>query len=175
MNNRRGIAEVVVLFFAIFIALFMCVLLESNTSLFMQNRKTLGQLQAYYLAQSALQHAILKLRLLPKETYDAFRAGATVPFPDVDSDLHPQIRFARSSGQDWSLYVPGVDIDTGPIDGKYELKAIRLESSLNGMSLVQDGYQLEVQATVRGTGNMTFVDGVSEQIIVSRFTGDVGL
>ncbi len=174
MNERQGIAIVVVLLFAVSIALFMFILIGSNTNLSLQNRKTLGQLQAYFLAQSALQHAILKLRLLPKETYDAFQAGATKPYPDVESDLHPRLRLTRPASDDWSLYTPGVSLEASPIEGKYALKEIRLESSLDGMSLVQDGYRLEVEAAVRGTGGMTFSDGVAEQIIISRFTGGIG-
>lgn len=174
MKSRRGIAVAVVLFFAVSIALFMYVLVGSNTNLAVQNKKTLGQLQAYYLAQSALQHAMLKLRFLPKETYEAFKAGSTAPYPDVESDLHPQIRFVKPAGEDWSLYSSAADDPASSVDGRYQLKSIRLESSLDGMSMVQDGYELEVEATVKGTGNMTHADSVKEQIIISRFTGGIG-
>lgn len=167
-------AVAVVLVFALAIALFMYALIGSGTNLAVQNKKTLGQLQAYYLAQSALQHAMLKLRFLPKETFEAFNAGATKPYPDVESDLHPQIRFTKPAGDDWTLYAVGADDGASPVDGKYELKAIRLDSSLDGMSMVQDGYELEVEATVKGTGGMTHTDSVKEQIIISRFTGGIG-
>ncbi len=174
MNCRRGIAVVVVLCFAVTIALFMYALVGSNTNLAVQNKKTLGQLQAYYLAQSAIQHAILKLRLLPKETFDAFDAGSTAPYPDVESDAHPQVRFSKNPVPYWSLYSLGAGATDGPLDGSYQLKSIKLESSLGGMKMVQDGYEIEVQATVRGTGNMVFSDSIKEEIIVSRFTGGIG-
>lgn len=174
MNDRRGMAVVVVLFFAVTIALLMYMLVGSNTTLSLQNKKTLGQLQAYYLAQSALQHAMLKLRFLPKETYDAFAAGSTAPYPDVESDLHPQIRLTKPSGDNWSLYAAGADDSECPVEGKYLLRSIRLDSSLDGMSMVQDGYELEAEATVKGTGGLTHTDSVKEQIIISRFTGGIG-
>lgn len=174
MKNRRGMAVAVVLFFAISIALFMYMLADSNTNLSLQNKKTLGQLQAYYLAQSALQHVMLKLRFLPKESYEAFAAGATAPYPDVESDLHPQIHLAKPSGADWSLYAAPADELTCPVEGTYRLKSIRLDSSLDGMSMVQDAYDLEVEATVKGTGGLTHTDSVKEQIIISRFTGGIG-
>lgn len=174
MKNRRGMAVAVVLFFAVCIALLMYMLVGSNTNLSLQNKKTLGQLQAYYLAQSALQHVLLKLRFLPKETYEAFKAGSTAPYPDVESDLHPQIRFKKPAGADWTLYSAGDDDTASPVEGSYTLKSIRLESSLDGMSMVQDGYDLDVEATVKGTGGLTHTDSVKEQIIISRFTGGIG-
>ncbi len=174
MKNRRGMAVAVVLFFAISIALFMYMLVGSNTTLSLQNKKTLGQLQAYYLAQSALQHAMLKLRFLPKETYEAFAAGATAPYPDVESDLHPQIHLAKPAEENWSLYTSAADDPACPIEGKYQLKSIRLDSSLDGMSMVQDAYELQVEAKVKGTGGLTHTDFVKEQIIISRFTGGIG-
>ncbi len=174
MKNRHGMAVAVVLFFAVCIAILMYMLVGSNTNLSLQNKKTLGQLQAYYLAQSALQHVMLKLRFLPKETYDAFKAGSTTPYPDVESDLHPQIRFKKSVETDYSLYSAGVDDVASPVEGAYVLKSIKLDSSLDGMSMVQDGYELEVEATVKGTGGLTHTDSVKEQIIISRFTGGIG-
>ena len=36
-----------------------------------QNLMTFQQLKAYYLAQAAIQHALLKVRILPNEVYDA--------------------------------------------------------------------------------------------------------
>ncbi|HOT27023.1 MAG TPA: hypothetical protein PLU72_02465 [Candidatus Ozemobacteraceae bacterium] len=174
VKSRRGMAVAVVLFFAVSIMLFMYMLVGSNTNLSLQNKKTLGQLQAYYLAQSALQHVMLKLRFLPKETYEAFAAGATVPYPDVESDLHPQLRLTKPAGENWSLYASSVDDSSCPVEGKYQLTSIRLDSSLDGMSMVQDGYELEVTATVKGTGGLTHTDSVKEQIIISRFTGGIG-
>ncbi|NLI78752.1 MAG: hypothetical protein GX442_20220 [Candidatus Riflebacteria bacterium] len=172
MGRRRGLAVVVVLFFGFAMGLLVYFLIGANANLSLQNRKTIGQLQAYYLAHSAFQHVQLKLRLLPQETYDAFEGGAGSPYPDVDSDLHPAIRFGPAAPKA-SLFDSDQIVPEDPFDGRYQLVKLTFDSSTQAMKHVQDGYSVEVRATAKGNAQMTFEETLSEKVIVSRFTGGI--
>lgn len=71
LENRRGIAIPVVLLFCF------CTLVYAGTVIYFrkevkqENMINVNFLQANFLAQSAVQHSLLKFRLLPQEAYDA--------------------------------------------------------------------------------------------------------
>ena len=67
LNKRKGIAVVLVLLFAISIAIIMFTVIKSTTNLGFQTKQTIYEMQAYYLAHSAMQYGKLLISLMPKE------------------------------------------------------------------------------------------------------------
>jgi len=71
VKSRRGMAIPIVLLFCF------CTLIYAGTVIYLrkevkqENVINVNFLQANFLAQSAVQHALLKFRLLPQEAYDA--------------------------------------------------------------------------------------------------------
>lgn len=177
MSKRRGIAIVVVLFFAFSIAIILFFMAQSNTNLAYQNKQTVYQMQAYYLAQSALQHAKLQLRLLPKETYEFFKLNGTGnPYRYIDSSQYPPLAMGVFSKEkvEYDLFKEGKAPDElFPYGGKYYVEDLQLHGSHDLMKLTQDGYKITVKSEVDGGRNKTFNDELSEVVIVSRFTGGI--
>ena len=175
MKNRKGVAVMVVLFFCFAIATVLYVLISSNVNLAYQNRKTLLQLQAYYMAHSGLQHAKLKLRLLPKETFDVFSGGGNFPVKDLDSSLQGVLNVSCALGDKFTLFDDAVQIlpTDSPYQGRYWVESgdIRLSSSHKSMALVQDGYQIKVNGTVVAGMKKEGAETIEEEVIVSRFSG----
>lgn len=173
-NERNGSAVVVVLFFAFAIATVLFVMISSNANLAAQNKKTLMQLQAYYLAQSGLQHARLKLRLLPKETFDLFAAGSVYDVRDLDSSGQVPLNMSSPAGQKYTLFgttPPGKQ--QSPYKGKYWVESgdLRMSSSHKSYAMVQDGYFLKINAEISLGTQKNASDTVEEEVIVSRFSG----
>ncbi|OGK06509.1 MAG: hypothetical protein A2W80_17595 [Candidatus Riflebacteria bacterium GWC2_50_8] len=177
MNKKSGIAVVVVLFFAFSIATIFFFMAHSNTNLAYQNKQTIYQMQAYYLAHSGMQHAKLQLRLLPKETYEFFSAGgSTNVLVDVDSSQHIPIAMGAFKNQQasYDLFKEGKAPDnTFPYGGKYHVESIELTGSHNRMKMIQDGYRVVVKAEVDSGPTKTFSTDLTEEMIVSRFTGGI--
>ncbi len=177
MNDRNGVAIVVVLFFAFSIAVILFFMAHSNTNLAYQNKQTLYQMQAYYLAQSGMQHAKLQLRLLPKETYEFFAgSGSGNPYADIDSSNYPPTAmgvFSKDSAS-YDLFKSGMAPDNKfPYGGRYLVDRFELLGSHDRMKMVQDGYKIVVKAEVDGGRGKTFAEELSEDIIVSRYTGGI--
>ena len=150
---------------------------HSNTNLAYQNKQTLYQMQAYYLAQSGMQHAKLQLRLLPKETYEFFAgSGAGNPYADIDSSNYPPTAmgvFSKDSAS-YDLFKSGMAPDNKfPYGGRYLVDRFELLGSHDRMKMVQDGYKIVVKAEVDGGRGKTFAEELSEDIIVSRYTGGI--
>lgn len=175
MLNRNGVAIVVVLFFAFSIAIILFFMAHSNTNLAFQNKQTLYQMQAYYLAHSGMQHAKLQLRLLPKETYEFFaKNGTGNPFADIDSSNYPPTAMGVFSKDKtgYDLFKAGKAPDEQfPYGGRYNVDNIELLGSHDRMKMVQDGYKLVIKAQIDGGRGKTFSEELSEELIVSRFTG----
>ena len=176
MHNKHGMAIVVVLFFSFSIAIILFFMLQSNTNLAYQNKKTLAQMQAYYLAHSGLQHAKLQLRLLPKESYEFFaKNGAGNAFADIDSGNYPPtaMRSFNAEKSGYNLFKPGKALDNMfPYGGRYYVDSIALMGSHDKMKMVQDSYKLVVKAEV-DVRSETFTEELVEELIVSRFTGGI--
>ena len=175
--NRNGIAIVVVLFFAFSIAIILFFMLHSNTNLAFQNKQTLYQMQAYYLAHSGMQHAKLQLRLLPKETYEFFaKKGTGNPYAAIDSSNYPPTAMGvfsnKNSGYDLFKADKSPD-DKFPYGGKYLVETLELLGSHDSMKMVQDGYKILIKAQVDGGRGKIFSEELSEEMIVSRYTGGI--
>ena len=75
MAKRKGIAIMIVLFFAFAVGIVMFSMFQTNTNLSNQTKKTIYAMQAYYLAHSCMQFGKLQISLLPKEIYDYYGNG----------------------------------------------------------------------------------------------------
>ena len=60
-GKRKGIAVVVVIFFAFAISIIMFTMFQSNTNLSNQTKQTIYAMQAYYLAHSCMQFGKLQI------------------------------------------------------------------------------------------------------------------
>jgi hypothetical protein len=69
-TRRRGQAIPLVMGFCFLAAVFVFAITTIRVEDKKQNLMTFQQLKAYYMAQGAIQHALLKIRILPNETYD---------------------------------------------------------------------------------------------------------
>ncbi len=177
MRKKSGIAVVLVLFFAFSIAIIFFFMAHSNTNLAYQNKQTLYQMQAYYLAHSGMQHAKLKIRLLPKELYEFFKAdGSGNPLDDIDSTIHVQLAMGvfKNEQESYDLFATGKAPDESfPYGGKYKVESIELTGSHKSMKMIQDGYRVIVKAEVDSGTTKKSSDELSEEMIVSRFTGGI--
>lgn len=177
MKKRSGLAIVVVLFFAFSIAIILFFMAHSNTNLAFQNKQTIYQMQAYYLAHSAMQHAKLQLRLLPKETYEFFAMGGSGnPYVSIDSSNYPPLamRGFTPEKEGYDLFKEGkAPKQNFPYGGNYKVDEMQLHGSHDQMKMVQDGYKIKVVATVDGGKTKSFTDELEEVVIVSRFTGGI--
>ena len=174
--NKRGFAVVVVIFFGFIVGILLYALVSSSSNIAMQNKQTLRQLQAYYLAQSGVQHVMLKLRLLPREIFENFSSGYGKPCKDVSSEDHPDLMVCPNGKFD--LFSQNPPADSEPYRGSYHCVSFELESTHKRMKLVQDGYQLHIRAEVfpkfPASLKKGVADEIKEEIIVSRFTGGIG-
>lgn len=71
MMKRKGFAVPIVLIFATVLAVIGTFVFKNTRQYGAQTRTNLSQLQAHFLAQAGLQHAMLKVKLLNRELYDA--------------------------------------------------------------------------------------------------------
>lgn len=69
--HRRGMAIPLVLLFAMVFSVFMFSVISTRTNVRKQTLASHTQKKAYYMAMGAIQHALLKLRLFPREAYKA--------------------------------------------------------------------------------------------------------
>ena len=67
---RRGMAIPLIVCFIVFMGIFLGSMVYNRINIKRQTKTTFEYLAAHYMAQSALQHMYLKLRLLPNEAYD---------------------------------------------------------------------------------------------------------
>ena len=70
-SNRRAFSIPMVLLFCAMMVIVLVSFVQTRMNMKQQTRITFRQLKAHYLAQSGIQHALLKLRILPLESYDA--------------------------------------------------------------------------------------------------------
>lgn len=175
-NNKKGMAVVVVLFFAFAIAIIMFFMLQSNSNLTNQTKQTLYEMQANYLAQSAMQYGKLQIYLLPKEIYEYYssNSGASDCFDKCDSDYLPPL--AMSAFYDpkskYDLFENDKAPDLAfPYGGKFAITKCEYILSNANMKMVQDSYRLEVEASIAHGQKKEKSDTLSEDFIVSRYTG----
>lgn len=183
-DKKKGVALILVLFFAISIFIILFFMSQSNTNLALQNKQALYQMQAYYLAHSASQHAKLHLRLLPRETYDYFENGG---IPEEALSYINSSNFSPTSmeGEDVKL---GYDLfkanaspkDKFPYGAEYKVDRLDHTGAHENMKMIQDAYELFVSASVwfgkkpSGVTNERSRGAdvtLNEEMTISRFTG----
>jgi hypothetical protein len=71
MKRRGGFSIPLVLLFCTISVMFLLVFVNARVSGSGQNKMAFAKLQAHYIAQAAVQHALLKVRILPNESYNA--------------------------------------------------------------------------------------------------------
>ncbi len=174
MNKRRGMAIIVILFMAFAIGIILAVMVKSNSNLVLQNKTTLRNLQAYYLAQSGVQHTLLKLRLLPKECYQQIESGLDNDFFDVSSEDHAALGLSPATDGNYDLFTGDPGENQSPYRGMYELTDLSLKSLVKGMKFAMDGYDLTVKSEVQPlfprNPAVKFTDEIKEEVLLSRFT-----
>ncbi|NCB40056.1 MAG: hypothetical protein EOM80_14940, partial [Erysipelotrichia bacterium] len=69
--KKRGFAVPVVLVFATTLAVIGTFIFRNTKQYGSQTRINLSQIQAHYMARAGLQHAMLKIKFLNRELYDA--------------------------------------------------------------------------------------------------------
>jgi len=73
-----------------------------------------------------------------------------------------------------SLFKPNKAPDEKfPYGGRYFIEKLELLGSHDRMKMVQDGYRVAVKASIDGGRGKTFEEEISEELIVSRFTGGI--
>lgn len=70
-SNRCGIAIPLVLMFVFVVSVYLFSMIYSRSEVRKQGLTSLNQRQAYYMAMGGIQQALLKIRLLHREAYDA--------------------------------------------------------------------------------------------------------
>jgi hypothetical protein len=174
-KNNRGVAMVVIVFFAFAIAIILFTMIRSNTNLSYQNKNTIKALQANYLVHSAIQHAKLHLKLLPREVYVYFQANptSTDALTKIDSTQYPPIDLGpwKKEKINYDLFKAGAAKDNEtPYGGSYRVTSIECLTIDNDAKLVQDNYRVKVESIVY-LNNDKFEDSLTEEFSVSRHTG----
>ena len=131
--SRSGMAIPMVIIFVVFMGIFIGSMTYNRMTLKRQTKTTFEYLGAHYMAQSALQHMALKLRLLPNEAYDSSAVSLGIcPF-NVDGDI------GVGTAYPGPLNVFRGDVstqenpaDVGPVERGYPLITGVDDGSLNG-------------------------------------------
>ncbi len=174
-TSRRGMVLVMVIFFIFAVSIGLFMLTQTNTLIGTQTRSTLRQLQAYYIAQSGLQHQLLKLKLLPREAYEAMKttAGAQEFAQDVKSDNDMLLAFRECSPAEADAFTL-FDASTSPpqrspYPAEYVIEELQPGKSHLNMKFAQDSYVIRVKAVVNAHPKAE--DVIEEEVIISRYTG----
>ena len=69
--NKKAMAIEIVLIFATIMGIVGLFLLKTTRSNYTQLETSMCQLQSYFIARAGVEHAMLKIKLLNKEFYDA--------------------------------------------------------------------------------------------------------
>lgn len=175
MHNRQGMVLVMVIFFVFAVSIGLVMLTQTNTLIGSQTKITLRQLQAYYVAQSGLQHQLLKLKLLPREAYEALKtpAGAQEYARDVSSDNDFLLAFREctpAEADSFTLFDEAASPNQrSPLPGQYIIDELQPGKSHLNMKFAQDSYLIKVRGTV--TAHPRAEDILEEEVIISRFSG----
>lgn len=175
-KKRSGMAVMVVLFFAFAIGIIMFFMVRSSSNLGFQTKQTLYEMQAYYLAQSAMQYAKLHITLLPKEIYDYYGNGANTgnALDKIDSDLLPPMAMTAFYDQTskYDLYNESTSTDlVFPYAGRFYVENLEYLLSSDDMKMVQDSYRVKVHSEISHGKDKKHNDELEEEFVVSRYTG----
>lgn len=176
-----------VLIFAFITAAMLMSLLFIGTETKNQNKITLYNLQAHYLALSAVQHLKLKLQHMPREVRIAVEPGQppdTNVFEHIVSSINPIRSVIHFEGGNfdpsYSLFAADAPSDDAtPIRGRYEF--VSLQADATERRFVHDSFIATVTAAVscgcgpdpcprcsRHPNGMPYVVTISERIYLSR-------
>ncbi len=177
LNEKKGLAMIVIIFFAFAIAIILFTMIKSNSNLAFQNKNTIRALQAHYLAHSGMQHAKLHLNLLPREVNEYFKANpySTDVLRSVSSDGHVPLSI---NGNAWSNKMASYDLflkgKAGPTEfpfgGYYKVLETECLNLNTDDRLIQDIYRVKVEAGVK-LANDQFVETLEEEFSISRYSG----
>lgn len=70
-RNRTAFSIPLVVLFCSIMVIVLIAFIQTRMNMKQQTKVSFRQLKAHYLAQSGVQHALLKLRILPNESYEA--------------------------------------------------------------------------------------------------------
>ena len=175
MKNRKGIAVVIVIFFAFAISIIMFTMFQSNSNLTSQTKNTLYQMQAFYLAQSCIQFAKLHIYLLPKEMYDVYEndpnSNKNALSTCDSSSCSGFVMTGDSVKKDYDLFNGNNADGNFPYEGKFGVKKLKYLMSDQNMKMTQDSYHIEVESEISLGKNKNYKETLSEDFIVSRFIG----
>ncbi len=104
---RRGMAVPLAFAVLVMLGVFLGIMTYNRLTMKRQTKTTFEYLRAYYMAQGGLQHALLKLRVLPNEAYDASCISTGVcPFFTGESPGH-----GDSTDDLWKVYMQEICTD----------------------------------------------------------------
>ena len=176
MTKRKGIAVVVVIFFAFAIGIIMFTIVSSNTNLSSQTKQTIYEMQAFYLAHSCMQFGKLQISLLPKEIYDYYDNGSNTGNALINTQSSLIMPMAMNNAQynGYDLYKTNkAPDDKFPYYGEFKISKLEYVLSNDDMKMVQDSYRLTAMAQIKHDerGDKQFIDTINEEFIVSRYAG----
>ncbi|HNV69054.1 MAG TPA: hypothetical protein PKO06_05105 [Candidatus Ozemobacteraceae bacterium] len=90
LTHRRGMAIPIVLGLALAMAILGAFVINTNKETYRQNITGLAALQAHFVARAGMEHAMVKVKYLERELYDAAcLAQGRNPLFDFTRPLHP--------------------------------------------------------------------------------------
>ncbi len=176
VNNKKGLAIAIVLFFAFVIGVTLAALIKASSNTYFQSKRTVYEMQTNYLVQSGIQLARLYIKLFPNEIYTFYKDSyiekknqevtySTFPLNNIcDSYLMLQVggpkpdessRVATAKIKDFSLFGGKYDDHKDPYDYWFGVTEMRLKSSTGNRSNerktsrgVADTYVIKVKGAV---------------------------
>ncbi|MBI3037895.1 hypothetical protein HYY75_02430 [bacterium] len=139
-TKQRGMAIAIVLIFALSMSILGMFILRNTQQHYRENLKTANQLQAYFVAKAGLEHALLKIKYLPRELYDAAcLSQGRNPLYDFSkglggiTDYNPGPIFLFKSGEatpiPGSFFTPNIDSISANIPPGMWLSAYKADVS----------------------------------------------
>ena len=177
--SNQGMAIPLIICFVIFVGIFIGSMVYNRINIKRQTKTTFEYLAAHYMAQSALQHMYLKLRLLPNEAYDTsavslglcpFDRSDTVPSTVGTKSVEPM---KVLTGDICTIADPGSDPECAnskrgyPLDNGTGGALADFDSAGWGYKIVQAN---AITAHTKGQQRILVIEVVAEGFAAS-FTG----
>jgi hypothetical protein len=178
-SSRRRTAfsiPMVLLFCAIMVVVLMA-FVQTRINMKQQTKITFRQIKAHYLAQSGIQHALLKLRILPLESYDAAAVARGIcPFL-APNDTPPTVPDNPAAHLMLNNFISDVDTAVYPVGfsdfPNWKYKAVQIkalsadkegDSQTHSIQIVVDG---ELNENYKGQ-MLTTTDEVTRIVKITR-------
>lgn len=174
--TRRGFSIPMVVLFCAIMVLVLMAFIQTRMNMKSQTKVSFRQLKAHYLAQSGIQHALLKLRILPNESFEAACVARGIcPFVPTGGTANPSTLLQPAL---LDHFRSDVNTTSHPIsDASFNQWAYNCES-LKAIMAQNEGATARVHAveiTVTGTAHTNFkgvmvdtVDEVRRVVKISR-------